>query len=351
MAPHRPYRPFPHPPATPPEKIALDVEVKVAANNLPARTERLRKDYESMPLVAHFTPRGLSVDTGGGLSPVLNNTQFRAKAKALYEILAAGLKARCIAAFGITDPVDMKIQNGLKDELASVVRTDLEGVEDFAHFYLADWRKKGFTLAVRFLEHYLKADGSEIKLSREEALTFDEVQDAAAVNIERFWQDNLIEPKSKAPGANEAVEAIIAGPDGGIQAFDDHWVRPVPSKAFENEFKSALGREVDPLSGSLGFGAGGSNVTSSGAFFLKRTGNRIVVTVSVRHVWSDPGYNFDKGAVFYDESQVLERHKKAKPFPWQAKWDDRITGELKVLDPFTPKARLREIVFEVRPAS
>ena len=112
-----------------------------------------------------------------------------------------------------------------------------------------------------------------------------------------------------------------------------------------------FGREVDPLSGSLGHGAGGSNVTSRGAFFLKRTGNRIVVTVSVRHIWSDPGYNFDKGTVFYDESQVLERHKKAKPFPWEATWDDKITGELEVLDPHSPRARLQEIVFEVRPAS
>ena len=201
--------------------IALDVEIKVAANNLPARTERIRKDYDSMPLVAHFTPRNIWVDSGGGLSHVPNNTQFRTKAKALFEAVAADLKTRCIAAFGIRDAVDMKIQDGL---LASVVRTDLEGVEVLAQFYLADWRKKGFTLAVRFLEHYLKADGSKIELSREEALTFDEVQDAAAVNIERFWQDNLIEPKSKDPDANEAVEAITNGPDVGIQAFDDHWV-------------------------------------------------------------------------------------------------------------------------------
>jgi hypothetical protein len=161
----------------------------------------------------------------------------------------------------------------------------------------------------------------------------------------------LIEPKSKTSGVNEAVETIINGPDVGNQAFDDYWVRSVPSKAIENEFKSALGREVDPLSGSLGFGAGGSNVTSSGAFFLKRTGNRIVVTVSVRHIWSDPGFDFNKDQPFREESQVLERHKKAKPFLWEATWDDRITGELEVLDPFTPKARLREIVFEVRPAS
>ncbi len=66
---------------------------------------------------------------------------------------------------------------------------------------MADGRKKGFTLAVRFLENYLKANGDPIELSREDALAFDDVRDAVVVNIERFWQDNLIEPKSKIPGA------------------------------------------------------------------------------------------------------------------------------------------------------
>jgi hypothetical protein len=130
--------------------------------------------------VAHFTPRNLEIHNGRTLSSVSNNTQFQARAKVLYEAVGADLKARCVETFGITDPVDVKIQNGLKDPLASVVRTDLEGVEALTQFLLADWRKKGFTLAVRFMENYLKADGSKIEMSREEALAFDEVQDGVA---------------------------------------------------------------------------------------------------------------------------------------------------------------------------
>ena len=99
------------------------------------------------------------------------------------------------------------------------------------------------------------------------------------------------------------------------------------------------------------FGPGGSNVASRGEILLQRNDDWIAVTITVTHVWSDDGYNFKKDKLFYEESQVLERHGKAKPFNWKAEWDEYVTGELEILDPFTPKARLREIVFEVRPAS
>ena len=72
-------------------------------------------------------------------------------------------------------------------------------------------------------------------------------------------------------------------------------------------------------------------------------------TVSVTHVWSDVGYSFKQGKPFYDESQVLERHGKAKPFPWGAEWDDVIAGELQIVNAFTPNATRRWIGFEVRP--
>ncbi len=89
---------------------------------------------------------------------------------------------------------------------------------------------------------------------------------------------------------------------------------------------------MDPQSGSIGFGVGGSNLTSRGSFELRRKGDLVLVKIEVTHVWSDDGYDFNKDAVFHDESQVLERHKKAKPFPWTAEWDELITGELLIVD-------------------
>ena len=80
-------------------------------------------------LAALFTPRKFAVHGGQRLSPVMSNTVFRDRVKKLHDPLAADIKARCTEAFGIEDPVDVKIQNGLKDDLACIVWTELEGIE------------------------------------------------------------------------------------------------------------------------------------------------------------------------------------------------------------------------------
>jgi len=328
--------------------IALDVEIKVAANNLPARTSKFKIDFESLPLVAHFTPRNLGIHNGRTLSSVSNNTQFQARAKVLYEAVGADLKARCVAAFGITDPADVKIQNGLKDPLASVVRTDLEGVEALAQFILADWRKKGFTLAVRLFENYLKANAGLVPVSQDEALSFPEVRDAVAINVKRFWDINVIAPETDAQGLQE-VDAISKNPKENAKIYADSWVSGVPTRAEKNFAKMKLDLDVDPQSGSVGFGPGGSNVTSHGEILLQRNDDWIAVTITATHVWSDDGYNFDKDAVFYDEAQILERHGKAKQFKWKAEWAEVLTGKVQILNPFTPIASRRGTSFEARP--
>ena len=90
-------------------------------------------------------------------------------------------------------------------------------------------------------------------------------------------------------------------------------------------------------------------MTSSGEFKLRRKGDRIFVEGRITHVWSDDGYNFNRNAPFHDESLVLERHKKAKPFPWKAEWLEVFTGELEVVGAITPNPRLRGLRFELRP--
>ena len=101
---------------------------------------------------------------------------------------------------------------------------------------------------------------------------------------------------------------------------------------------SRIGIDVDPQSGSIGFGPGGSNLKSTGVFDLHRNGNRIAVTVTVAHVWSDKGFEFEPVDPFRDEALVLERHKKAKSFPWKAEWQEVLNWELEIVDPFTPNA-------------
>ena len=97
--------------------------------------------------------------------------------------------------------------------------------------------------------------------------------------------------------------------------------------------------------------AGASSLTSTGEFVLQRKGTRILVTGAITHVWTNDGYDFNKDAPFHEESQVLERHKKAKPFQWKAEWEDGILGELEIENPFSRNATRRWISFEVNPMS
>jgi len=330
--------------------IALDVEIKVAANNLPARTSKFKISFESLPLVAHFTPRNLEIHNGRTLSSVSNNTQFQARAKALYEAVAADLKTRCIDAFGISDPVDVKIQNGLKGDFASVVRTDLEGVEALSVFILAEFRKWGLRLAARFFEHYLGASGQAIELNPEDALEFDLIKNAAQENIERFKQRNFISPEQSTPGFL-AVKEIAEDPAARFTQFKDHWKVDLNFSVpgLERFYKAAKTDITDTASAFLATGK--SSVTSTGDFLLRRQGDQVLVTGTITHLWTDPAYNFNSGQVFHPESKILERHGKGQPFPWQAEWCDEVVGLLEIDKPFTPYAKSRWLNFDVQPKS
>ena len=328
--------------------IAFDVEIKAVTGSARSLASAL---FESRPLVAHFTPRKFAVHGGQRLSPVMSNTMFRDRVKELHDPLAADIKARCTEAFGIEDPVDVKIQERLKDDLACVVRTDLEGVEALAKFLLATGRKEGLTLAVHFLENYLAASGAALELSLGESPEFDLGRIGAADNVERFRQLNLISPEPSNP-AFTPVEDISKKPDVRVTRFVDDWKSDVnlSLKGMERFFEAGSDNLRATISAFLATGR--SSVTSSGDFLLRRQGDRIFVEGKIAHVWSDvDGYNFNVGTLFHEESQVLERHMKAKPFKWTVKWEERVLAELQIENAFSPNATRRQISFETSPIS
>ena len=98
------------------------------------------------------------------------------------------------------------------------------------------------------------------------------------------------------------------------------------------------------------FGTGASSVTSTGDFLLRRQGDQVLVTGTIAHLWTDPGYNFNPGQEFYPESQILQRHGKARPFPWKAEWRDAVEGLLQIENAFRPDATRRWIGFEMHPS-
>jgi hypothetical protein len=322
--------------------IAFDVEVTRAPGN-------------SHAFVGRFTPRHFSLNNGRRLSPVMSNAIFRGIAKGLHDALAADLTARCVEAFGIKDPVDVRIQQGLKDELACVVRTELEGVEAFAQSLLATGRKLGLKLAVRFFEHYLGASGRSIEVSREEAFEFDLIRNAVQENIERFKQRNFIAPESSTPGSS-AVEDITKNLSTRVAQFQDHWKIDFnfTVAGVARFIRAAISDPIDTASARVG--PGESSLTSCGDFRLTRQGDRILVTGTITHVWTDDGYNFDPGESFHQEAQILEKHKKARPFKWEARWSDNVDGELQILGPDSRLGQFLDIKrrwvrFDLKPGS
>ncbi len=299
-------------------------------------------------MAAHFTPRNLWLHTGRTLSSVPNNTQFRARAKAFYEAVTTDLKARCVDTFGIKDPADVKIQNGLKDDLACVVRTELEGVEALTQVLLAEGRKRGLKLAVRFFEHYLGASGSPIEIGRDEALEFDLIRNAVQENNERFKERNFISPEQSTPGYL-AVEEIAKNAAARFTHFEDHWEVDINYTSPSGLLRYADAARTDPVgTASAFFGTGASSLTSTGDFLLRRQGDQVLVTGTITHRWTDPGFNFNPGQEFHKESQILERHGKARPFQWSAEWRDEVEGLLQIENAFGSDATRRWISFETR---
>ncbi len=130
--------------------------------------------------------------------------------------------------------------------------------------------------------------------------------------------------------------------------FQDHWKKDI-SFSIADLIQSALSR--DKKSASLALGPGASSVTSTGDFLLRRQADQILITGTITHLWTDPGYDFDRGKSFDREAGILERHGKAKPFQWKAEWRDAVVGLLQIENPFSPNATRRWISFEMSPAS
>ena len=117
-----------------------------------------------------------------------------------------------------------------------------------------------------------------------------------------------------------------------MATLEDYWKADIEIETTTGKREFAKSFFFGPFDTvSLGLGAGASHVTSCGKFRLARRSDRVLVTGLVSHVWTDEGYNFNKGAFFHDQAQILERHGKAKPFKWWAAWQDAVEGELEVV--------------------
>ena len=179
-------------------------------------------------------------------------------------------------------------------------------------------------------------------------MEFDLIKNAALENIERFKQRNFISPEQSTPGFL-AVKAIAEDPAARFTQFEDHWKVDLKYSipGFERFFKAWKSDKIDTASAF--FATGESSVTSTGDFLLRRQGDQVLVTGTITHLWTDPAYNFNPGQIFHQESQILEKNGKARPFPWKAEWRDEGEGLLQIENAFQPGATRRWIDFDTHP--
>ncbi len=148
-----------------------------------------------------------------------------------------------------------------------------------------------------------------------------------------------------------AIEDIAKNPKTRVAQFQDHWKADINYSSVSGVVRFAQATITDPTdTESAFFGTGASSVTSSGDFLLQRQGDQVLVTGTITHLWTDPGFNFNPGQEFYPESQILQRHGKARPFQWKAEWRDAVEGLLQIENAFRPDATRRWISFETRSA-
>ena len=184
-------------------------------------------------------------------------------------------------------------------------------------------------MAARFFRNYLAARGEEIQLTRKEALTFQMVVDAVADNIAKLKQDSIAGPSSKGPTHHPLREFRSSPKNGRHVTLQDRKIARFNFRPWSGLSRFARGFAEDfHNTRALYAGVGGSHITSEASFNLRWQDGRILVKGLITHTWTDDGYNFDPGQVFYKESRILERHHKAKPFKWAAVWADALEGEL-----------------------
>ncbi len=272
------------------------------------------------------------VRLASGRYPTLEQALQR-QAPAFAHALAEDIWRRCGAIVKPGHAVDQAIDRELRGKFACVIVTELEAALATAALELKEFDGYGNPLAARFLRNYLAAQGQDIELTRKEALTFQIVAEAASENIERFKEHSIAGPEPGNPSHNRLMAFLSDRKAVPGVILEDYWKVDFNLKPWSGLGRELRSRAEDRRNAkAFSYGAGASHVTSEGRFQLIWQNDRVLAKGTITHTWTDEGYNFDKYQPFYLESQVLERHHKAKPFKWWATWKDEIEGELEVFE-------------------
>jgi hypothetical protein len=185
--------------------------------------------------------------------------------------------------------------------------------------YVGVGRAIGLDQAAKNLDRYLDGKGEKLEFSREEAREFRFIRAGEAVSRERF-EDGTFLGKTKKAELNNRLRNL---PEG----------RPVD---LMDEFNYTFGtmgtayriRSPGDSDAILAFGE--TNLHSQVEFRATRSGDVVHIEGRVTHTWKDD-YDFEKGKSGAEGALLLEREGRAARFPIEAKWSQRVRGDVRIV--------------------
>lgn len=215
----------------------------------------------------------------------------------------------------------------------------LEQIEkdlDTADKRVDDFKKRGYTVSAKMLEHFLKNDGTDFELSREDIQNSKRMQKAIEDNKKRF-EDSLIKgyvdnnKNIKSP----FKDAILSLKDGetielvnpNSKTEGDQWDKVI-DPIFLPTWMSPLDRDPDQT-----YSTGTVQISSGGKMTVSREGDTITIKGDINHNVNDI-YDFNSEnsmeGIAFDPFRRLAENKKASYFNIKGTIPQQIEGRIKI---------------------
>ncbi|NKB21318.1 MAG: hypothetical protein GKS01_12560 [Alphaproteobacteria bacterium] len=183
--------------------------------------------------------------------------------------------------------------------------------------HLRDFQQEGLADAFTNLEHFLSGKGTPKTFTREQARTYKPIANGEKVNRGQFKRTFVGDTQKKTAPARKLKKLE----DGETLHFPGNWDADHKIADFIDD---VVGRNRNF---ALGFGR--TKFTSNGDFIAKRTGDRIEISGTVTHKWSDD-YDFHEGQPGSDHAKSLIELGDAKEFSIAAEWKQKVTATVRV---------------------
>ncbi len=295
----------------------------------PVKTEATDKpEPDRVQFAANISDGAVTNDAAGGLLGI-GATDPDGEGNSVPESIDQNPAPFSLARYyGLPEPLG--VLNWPTDKNPS--KHDLDQIEKRMRGYVTLFRKKGWYRAADHLERFVDGSGKELNLTREEIREFEMFRKAEAQNREYFELRTFL-ARSGDIENNEKLRNLKDGRKETIKAHYEYIQTPT---------RSMLTAMSSGPNSYLSFG--NTHIKSCAKINARREGNIIYFDGVVTHTLNDP-FDFKKGQPGADDALKLQKHRGAKPFNMKAKWQQKFSGSVNIMNRrlFNPKFKWWDI--------